>query len=89
MKICPKPPLFLLFLRDFQPFTPPDAFDPLMVHLPARIVQQASDHAIAVTPILIGQLDDVVGQTLFICPALGCLALRGPVLPERTAGAAL
>jgi hypothetical protein len=38
---------------------------------------------------VIGQLDDVVGQTLFIGPALGYLALRGPVLPERAAGAAL
>jgi hypothetical protein len=38
---------------------------------------------------LIGQLDDIVGQTLFIGSALRHLALRGSVLAKRAAGAAL
>jgi hypothetical protein len=57
--------------------------------LPACVVQQAGDHAISIAPVLIGQLDDIVGQTLFVGPALGRLALRGSVLPKCAAGAAL
>ncbi|KGB27071.1 hypothetical protein HPDFL43_00038490 [Hoeflea phototrophica DFL-43] len=86
--VQPEPSFLLLLLRDLQPFTSPDALDPLVVHLPACIVQHAGDHAVAIAPILIGQFDDVIGQPLFIGPALGHLALRGPVLPERAAGAA-
>lgn len=87
--VQPEPPLFLLLLRDLQPFTPPDAFDALVVHVPACVVQQPGHHAISVAPVPIGQLDDVVGQTLLIGPALRHLALRGPVLPERATGPAL
>jgi hypothetical protein len=82
-------PFLLLLLRDLQPFTPPDTLDPLVVHMPARVVQQAGDHPIAIAPVLVGQLDDVVGQTLFIGPALRNLALRGSVLTKCAAGAAL
>lgn len=86
--IQPKPPSFLLLLRDFQPFTPPDALNPLVVHMPARVVQQTGDHAISIAPVLVGHLDDIIGQPFFICPALRHLALFGSVLSERAAGAA-
>jgi hypothetical protein len=36
-----------------------------------------------------GQLDDIVGQPFFIGSTLRSLALRGPVLTKRAAGAAL
>ncbi len=78
----------LLFLWDFQPFASPDTLNPLVVHMPARVVQQAGHHPISVAPVLIGQLDDVIGQTLLIGPALWHFALRGPVLAERAASAA-
>ena len=74
-------------VTNFQPFASPDTLNPLVVHVPARVVQQARDHAIAITAILAGQLDDVVGQSPFIGPALRHLALRGSVLPKRAAGA--
>lgn len=87
--IQPEPTLFLLLLRDFQPFTAPDALNSLVVHMPARVVQQAGDHAIAMALVLAGQLDDVVCQTVFICTALGRFALRRSVLAECATGAAL
>ena len=86
--VQPEPPLFLLLLWGLQPFTSPDALDPLVVHVPACIVQQAGNHSIAIAAVFVSQFDDVVGQTIFICTALGHIALRRPVLPERAAGAA-
>ena len=59
-----------------------------MVHVPACIVQQPGDHAVAVAAIFTGQLDDVLGQAFLIGPALRNLALGGPVLTENPAGAA-
>ena len=38
---------------------------------------------------VVGQLDDIVGKTLFVGAALRDLALRGSVLAKCTAGAAL
>ena len=87
--IQPEPSPFLLLLRDLQPFASPDALDPLVVHMPARVVQQAGHHTISVASVLIGQFDDIVGQTLLVSPALRSLALRGPVLTKRAAGATL
>jgi len=67
---------------DFQPFAPPDPLDPLVVHLPARLVEHAGDHAVPIPTVLTGQLDDVLGQALFVRLALRDLALRRSVLPE-------
>jgi len=60
-----------------------------VVHMPARVIQQAGYHPISVASVLVGQFDDVVGKTLFIGPTLRHLALRGPVLTKCAAGAAL
>ena len=101
--IQPEPSLFLLLLWNLQPFTPQYPFNAFVLslqnalqspaeqrcHVPACVVQQASDHPISVAPVLIGQLDDVVGQPLFIGTASRCLALRGSMLAKRAAGAAL
>jgi hypothetical protein len=87
--VQPEPSFLLLLLRNLQPFTSPDALDPFVVHLPACVVQQAGDHAVAIAPVLIGQLDDIVSQTLFVGLALGRLALRGSMLAQCTAGPAL
>ena len=43
----------------------------------------------SLAPILIGQFNDVVRQTLLVSLTLRHLALRGPMLPERAAGPAL
>ena len=57
--------------------------------MPARDVQQTRHHAISIAAVLVGQLDDIVGQPFFIGSTLRSLALRGPVLTKCTAGAAL
>ncbi len=49
----------------FSP-SPPDAFDPLVIHDPTCIPQQLGNLAIAVAPILTSKFDDVGGQLLFI-----------------------
>lgn len=64
--IQPKPTLLCLLLWDFKPFAPPDPLNPLVVHMPARVVEQPGDHAIPVSPVATGKLDDVIGQVLFI-----------------------
>ena len=61
--IQPEPALLRLLLWNFKPFAPPDPFNPLVVHMPARVVEQPGDHAI---PVATGKLDDVIGQVLFI-----------------------
>ncbi len=87
--VQPEPPLFLLLLRNLQPFAPPDTFDPLVVHVPARIVEQTCDHPISVAAILICQLDDIVGQPVFVDTSLRSFALCGSMLPKCAAGPAL
>ena len=57
--------------------------------MPARIVQQACYHAIAIAPVLIGQFDDVVRQTIFIGATLWNFPLSGSVLTKCATGAAL
>ena len=84
--VHPETPLFPVFLRNLQPFTPPDTLDPLVVDAPTCVVQQAGHHPIAVAPVFVGQFDDVVAQTLLIYTALRNLALRGSMLTERAAG---
>ena len=87
--IEPEAALLSLFLGDFQPFAPPDPFDPLVVHVPACVVQQARHHPIAVSPILTGQFDDIFGEALFVGSSLRNLTLGGAVLTENPAGATL
>ena len=60
-----------------------------MVHVPASVVQQTGDHAISVAPILVDQFDDVIGQPFFIGATLWNFPMRGSVLTQGAAGAAL
>ena len=83
--VKPNPALLCLFVRDFKPFPPPDPLDALVIYVPASLVQQARDHAIAVASELPRQLDDVLGQPFFIWQAAGHLALRGAMLPKCAA----
>src|SRR6056297_1726426 len=87
--VQPEPAPLLLLRWDLQPFALPDALDPFVVHVPARMVQQRRHRPVAVTAILRRQLDDVRRQTIFIRAAPRNLALCRAVLTERAAGAAL
>jgi hypothetical protein len=37
-----------------QPFTTPDLLHPILAHLPACMLEQRGDAAIAITPVLLG-----------------------------------
>ena len=88
--VCePQATAFRLFVGNLQPLTPPDSFDPLVIHEPARMAQQRGDLAIAVTAVLAGQFDNVGGQPLFIVSPRRRLALRRAMLTERRTRAAL
>ena len=87
--IEPKPAALWLFVWDFQPFTPPDAFHTLVVHRPSRLPQQGGDPAITVATVLPGQLDNIGSEPIFIFTALRYFALGRAVLTEYAAGPAL
>ncbi len=70
----------------FQPLTPPQTLDALVVDLPARISQQGGDPAVAVAPILAGQFDHVGNQSIFVSPASRQLPLRRAMLAQHPAG---
>ena len=80
--VQPEPSLLSWLLWDLQPFTSPDALDPLVVHVPASVVQQTRHHAITIAAIFVGQFYDIIGQPLFISPALRNLSLCRTVLPK-------
>ena len=73
----------------FEALPAPDPLDPLVVHQPARVLQESRDFAVAIAAILARQLDEVSRERLFVLSAPRRLALCGAVLPERPAGAAL
>ena len=50
----PQSPAWLLLLWNLQPFTTPDPLDSVLAHLPASMLQQRCDPAIAVTSVLLG-----------------------------------
>ena len=85
----PEPSLHSLLLWDLQPFTSPDALDPLVVHMSASVVQQTRHHAITIAGIYVGQFNDIIGQPLFFSTALRNISLYRTVLPQGAAGTTL
>ena len=64
---------------------PPDAFDLLVVYMPACVVLQTNQHTISVAPLFVDQLDDIVGQLLFIAKTLRRFPLRRLMLSKYAA----
>ena len=87
--VQPKTGPFGLFCGYFEAFTAPDPFDPFVVHLPAFGVQQGSDPAIAVTPILAGQVGDRFAQRSFVIALHRHTTLCRSGLPQYTTGSTL
>ncbi len=81
----PQPSSWLLPLRNLQPFTTPDAFDPVLAHLPAGTHQKRRDPAIPVTSILAGKSNDGLSQTIFVFALCRSIALHAPGLPQQKA----
>ena len=88
-KLEPQPAPFRLLLWDLQPLPPPDALDPLGVHVPTFGPEQGSDPPIAISAILAGQADDRGRECLFIIPTTGFLALGRAMLACNSTGTSL
>ena len=87
--IQPQTTLFGLFCWDFEPLTPPDALDALLVHQPPRPTKKSRNPPIAIAAILVSKLNDVGSQSCLIISSGWCLALCRSVLPQSPAGSSL
>jgi len=74
---------------NFEPLTAPDALNPVLANLDPGVVEQGRHPAIAVAAILGRQIDDALGQLIFIGLARGNVSLRSPWLPDDPAGLSL
>ncbi len=80
---------FGLFSGYFEALSAPDPFNPLVVHVPACGTQQGRDPPIAVAPILAGQVDNRLGQRIFIVTLNKYAPLCRSRLPQYTTSPAL
>ena len=60
--VQPKPSSFRLFLRHFKPLTPPDPVHTPNTDPPAFSIEKRCDPTITVATILLGQVDDCLGE---------------------------
>ena len=87
--IRPEPPFLFLLVRHLQPLASPDPRHSLVVHMPARLLEQRRDPPAAMATVFPSQFDDLRSQRLFTGPVMRSLSLRGSVLSQCAAGAAL
>ena len=87
--IEPEPASLRLLLRNLQPLQPPDPLDAFDVHHPPSVPQQGCDPSIAITAVLVGERDDVGGQSRFIIRHRWYLALCGSMLAKNPTRKAL
>ena len=80
---------FWFLLWDFKPLLSPDPLYALMIYVPAAVVQHARDHAIAVSPELFRQFEDILSQPFFIRQTTWHFALRRTMLAACAADPAL
>ena len=78
-----------LLAGHLQPLTLPQAFNPLVVDLPAGTAQQSRDPPIAVAAILTGQLDHIRNQAMRVVTHTWDTALGRAVLSQHQAGPTL
>lgn len=76
-------------MRHFQPYTPPDPLDPLVIDDPARYAQKRGNLAIAVASVLAREFDRIGGQPILVLAARGHFALCRTMLAEHCASTAL
>ena len=87
--VDPEPPPLWLFLRNLQPLLAPDAFDPLMVDLPAVSFQKGSDPTIPIATVLGCQAHYRLSQELVRLFPLRGEPLSGTGLANDLAGTSL
>ncbi len=71
--VAPPPARLRLLPWDLKPRPPPDALDPLGVHLPTCGPEQGRDPPLAISAILAGQADDRRRQCRLLIPTTGSL----------------
>jgi hypothetical protein len=81
----PQPSARLLLLRYLRPFTTPDSLHPILAHLPACMLEQRGDAAIAISPVLLSQGDNGLGKSIFVFSLCGSVALRAAWLVHQSA----
>ncbi len=84
--IQPETATFALLGWNLKPFTFPDALNPLVVHMPTRLIEQRRNRPIAIAAILLCQLDDISRQAILVSLTTGSLPLRRSILTECAAG---
>lgn len=85
----PQPPAFGVFRRNFQPFPPPHAVNPLHARVPALVEEQAADAPVAVAAIPCHQPHDRLGQSRFVSANLPLATLRCARLSDKRTRTAL
>ena len=66
--IEPEPPAFWLFLRNFEPLTPPYPVHTSNTDLPAFSIKKRCDPTVTVATNLLSQIDDCLGEVRLIRP---------------------
>ncbi len=84
--IPPQAASFGLLPGHLESFLPPDPLDPLLVHAPARLAQEARDGLVAVAAEAGRQLDDLRHQDWLVVPHPQPAVLGRAGLPEDAAG---
>jgi hypothetical protein len=74
-----------LYLRNLQPFATPDSFDSILANLPACSLQQSCDAPVAIAPILAGQQNNGLGESIFVFALCRLVALRTAWLVHQLA----
>jgi hypothetical protein len=87
--IEPKTRPLRLFLRYFQPLTPPNALNPVLAHYYATVVEHGCHPAVAVAAVVRCNQDNVPGQFILVGLQRGSVSLRPTWLPNNPAGCAL
>jgi hypothetical protein len=85
----PQSASWLLFLRDFQPLAAPDPLHPVGADLPACLVEQLGDPAIAIAAVLDRKSQDGLSQCVFISSNNQVVTLGAPWLANEPAGMTL
>jgi hypothetical protein len=75
-----------LFLRNLQPFTPPDTLNTFVIHVPPTVLEQRSDPAVAIATEPSCKVGDVTRQEFMIIRDIRPQALCCPWLSEDPAG---
>jgi len=78
-----------LFLGYFQPLTPPQPLNPLVIDLPTGLSQQSRNPAIAIAAILAGKFGHIRHQAILICLAPWDVSLGRSMLAQYPADTTL